>query len=254
MISIGTPAGVYLSALSSRLISTCSINTSSIAHQRELGRHPGGDAPPSQAGAEPAERGADDLLQRMPLAAQLQGPRLQPRHLEQVLHQPVQTLGLVAHGLQQLVAGAVVEAGAALQDRADGAGDRGQRRAQVVRHRAEQGVAQPFGLDPHLSGLRVLGQARALQRQRRLGGEGLELVQPLGRVHCVAVGRPQSQHADRSRRGQQRDVEGGGAGQGRRCRRRPAGGARRPSARRRGHWRRPRTGHRATMPGRRDPA
>ena len=112
----------------------------------------------------------------MRLAPQLERPRLQARHLQQVLHEPVQAIGLLAHRLEQLVARRSVEPAPLVEDRADGARDRGQRRAQVVGHRAEEGVAQALRLDPDLSLLGFLGEPRALQRQRGLGGERLELM------------------------------------------------------------------------------
>src|SRR5256885_1148305 len=53
----------------------------------------------------------------------------------------------------------------------------------------------------------------ALQRQRRLGRERLELVQPLGLVHGVTIGGTHAEDADGPGGADQRHVEGGRAGQ-----------------------------------------
>jgi hypothetical protein len=51
----------------------------------------------------------DDLLDGMPLGVQLQRARREARHLKRVLHRPVQPVGLLVQGFQQ-IAGSRVEA------------------------------------------------------------------------------------------------------------------------------------------------
>src|SRR5439155_352829 len=72
----------------------------------------------AEAGApgEPRERGPDDLLERVPVTAEPEGPRLEPRHLQQVLDEPVEALGFVADGLQQLLLDPRIQPRAGLED------------------------------------------------------------------------------------------------------------------------------------------
>src|SRR5437667_724364 len=71
-------------------------------HQRQIGRDADGDAPAPEALGESPERGADHLLERVPVTAELERAGLEPRHLEQVLDETVEALGFVTDGLQQL--------------------------------------------------------------------------------------------------------------------------------------------------------
>ena len=162
-------------ALSRRLTSTCSISTSSIGTSGRSAR----DADVTR-GAEPRLLGAAPARPRRPPRAgchslcELEGAGLEPRHVEQVVDQPVQALGLVADRLQQVRARPLIQARSGLEERRRGAGDGGERRAKVVRHRAQERVAEPLGLDAHLRGLRLLGERRALDGERGLVREGLE--------------------------------------------------------------------------------
>ena len=70
-----------------------------------------------------------------------------------------------------------------------------------------------FGVD--LGGLRLLGQARPLDSQGGLIGEGLQLVQTLGRVELVGRAGPDAEHPDRSARRHEGDIERPSPGQGR---------------------------------------
>ena len=96
--------------------------------------------------------------------------------------------------------------------RARGPGDRRERRPQVVRDRAEQGVAQALGLDPELGLLGLVGELRALDGEGRLVGERLELMELLGCVERVTVGGPDAEDADGPARRLERQVERRGAG------------------------------------------
>ena len=94
-MSMGEPAGEYLSALSSRLKSTCSISTPS---RGTRGRSAGMCLVIVPAGGllpQPAESRADDVLEREPLLVDHGDARLQPGHAQQVLDQPGETVRLV---------------------------------------------------------------------------------------------------------------------------------------------------------------
>src|SRR3989454_12064657 len=97
---------------------------------------------------------------------------------------------------------------------------RSERCSEVVRDRAEQGVPQALAFDPDLGLLGFGGEIGALDRERGLVAECLELVELLRSIQSVPVGRPDAQHAHRSTRREQRQVERGRAGQ---CRRAEAG-------------------------------
>ena len=115
--------------------------------------------------------------------------------------------------------------------RAGRAGDRGQRRAQVVRDRAEQRVAQPLGLDPHLrpAGPRrpdaparcasAVWSAKVSSRCSCSGASSAWLVGAAARPARPTGAARAPAGADRARRRRAAWP----------CRARPAGGARRPS-------------------------
>jgi hypothetical protein len=147
-------------------------------HQRQVGGKARGDRPAGQPAVEVAQRRAHDVVQRLPFPPQHQPARLQPRHVQQVVDQAVHPLGLGVDRVEHLGAGGGRRGVAGLDQRAGGAGDCGQRRAQVVRYAGQQRVAQELGFG-------------AFPRQARLGGAG-----------AVAV----DQRADRQR-GQEHDGE-----------------------------------------------
>ena len=162
--------------------------------------------------AETAQRRADDLLERMPFLAELERAGLEARHLQEILDEAIQPVGLLAHRLEQLLARSRVDLRSILQHGRGGARDRRQGRPQIVRDRAEQRVAEALGLDAHLRLLRLVGQMRALDGERGLVGEGLELVELIGRVERVPIGGPDAEHAHGAARRLERQVERGGAG------------------------------------------
>jgi hypothetical protein len=183
-------------------------------HQRQILWNLRVHAPIGELLAEAAQRRADDLFERMPFLAQLQGAGLEPRHLQKVLDQTVEPVGLFAHRFQEALACRRVELRAVVQHGGGGALDRGQRRSQIVRDRAEQRVAEALGLHAHLGLLRLVGQMRPLDGQRGLVRECLQLVKLVRRVERVSVGGPDPENAYGSARRLQRQIERGGARQG----------------------------------------
>ncbi len=94
------------------------------------------------------------------------------------------------------------------------ADQRGERRPQVVRQRGEQRVAQPLGfhLDQHLLG--HLDVMHALEGDRGERRERVELPLLLGDQQDPAILGPDREHAARSHRRAQRQVQEGVAGEG----------------------------------------
>src|SRR2546422_9031831 len=161
----------------------------------------------SQPLSEAGQRRADHLLERVPFLAELQRARLEPRHLEKVLDETIQALGLLTHRLQELVTRLAVETGTAVEDRADRPRDGRQRGAEIVGDRDQQRVAKTLGLDAHLGVLSLVSQIRPLDGQRDLVRERFELVELFGRVECVRIGGPHAEHAHGASRGSERQIE-----------------------------------------------
>ena len=110
------------------------------------------------------ERDADELFEHLPLAIEEDGAGVEACHVEQVVDEARQALRFVGERFQQrprLGRGRFVEAGGR-------AGDGCQRRAQVVRDRAEQRIAELLGFDLHL------GLVGFEQRLIALDGKGDE--------------------------------------------------------------------------------
>ena len=100
--STGLPAGVYFAAFSSRFTNSCS---SRIASTDTSGRSAGSSVlhgPAGELRLQPRQRRADHLLERDPLALDHERARLEAGHVEQVPHQALQALGLLADGVEQL--------------------------------------------------------------------------------------------------------------------------------------------------------
>src|SRR3989442_10687012 len=159
-------------------------------HQRQIGRDVRRDAPVRESLAEATQRRTDHLLERMPFLAELERAGLEPCHLEQVLDEAVQPFRLLAYRFQEFLLRSIVESGSFVQDRADRPGDRRERCSEVVRDRAEQGVPQALAFDPDLGLLGFGGEIGALDRERGLVAECLELVELLRSIQSVPVGRP----------------------------------------------------------------
>ena len=100
----GVPGGEYLQALSIRLKITCSISIASRPEQR----HGGIDLDPDRAAAQQLgralDRRADDVAEIDPVGARLELAGAEPGHVQQVLDEAVQALGLVLDGLGQVEA------------------------------------------------------------------------------------------------------------------------------------------------------
>ena len=91
---------------------------------------------------------------------------------------------------------AAVERRLRLEERAGGPGDDRERRAKIVRDGAEKRAPEPLGLDLDLGLLRLLGEARALERRRNLVGEDVEQRALLGVGEAVRIVRRDAEHAD----------------------------------------------------------
>src|SRR6267378_5871382 len=159
-----------------------------LLHQQAVDVHgwqvlgqPRGDLAVAQRLGQPGERDADQLFDGDPLAPELEAAGLQARDVEQVVDEAIEPLGLVADRLEQLALRDGVQTPLPLQRGAGGAGDRGERRAQVVGDRAQQRIAHALGLRAHLRRLRLVGQQRAVDRDGDLAHERLEQVLLLGR-------------------------------------------------------------------------
>jgi hypothetical protein len=100
----------------------------------QVGRQARGHGVVDEPRADRAQRRAHDLLQRLPLAPGHERARLEARHVEQVAHEAGEAVGLVVDAAQHRAPRLGVEGIALGQQRAAGAGDDRERRAQVVAH------------------------------------------------------------------------------------------------------------------------
>ena len=181
--------------------------------QRQTGRELGAQLVADQCRADRLQRRADDLLDRLPSALELDRAALQPRHVEQVvdhrIHAPRLGADRACHrqrlGQQRR---------RAARQRVGQPVECGQWRAQIVRQRRQQRVAQALGFDLHRGVLRDLDVVHPLQRDRRQHREGLQLLALLRHQQKARLLRLQGQHAARAHRCLQRQVEPGAAGQG----------------------------------------
>jgi hypothetical protein len=163
--------------------------------ERQVRRQRDVDRPRAEARLEPAQGRADHLLERHPLALDLQRARLQPGHVEQVPDQALQALGLLADGLEQIGPLDRRQRRAVVAQRRGRAGDGGQRRAQIVGDGAEERAAHLLGAGPQHGGAGVLGEAGAPEGQAPLLGEGAEEIAILA-ARAALAGRGEGQHAD----------------------------------------------------------
>jgi hypothetical protein len=126
-----------------------------------------------------ADHAGDQVGQRGDLAAGLQDAGLDPAHVQEVLHQVGQAVGLDVDECGQPAArfGADVEPG--IGQRGGRCLDRGERSAQVVRDRGDQRSGQARHLLGHPGPQRLLAKLGTLDGQRGLVSEqeqGLALV------------------------------------------------------------------------------
>ena len=89
-------------ALSSRLISTCSMSRGSSGTSGRSGGRPDVDAALAEALLDAGQRAADDLLEGLPVLAHADAAGLEPGHLEEIVHEAVQAVGLLLDRLGQL--------------------------------------------------------------------------------------------------------------------------------------------------------
>ena len=117
-------------------------------------------------------------------------PGGEPGHVEQVPDQPLHPLRLVADGLHELAPGRLVDRLVAQRGRRPG--DGGERRAQVVRDRGEQGAPQRLRLGPDRGVAGPVGERAHQEADAEHHGEGEEVaavgdVQREGRRHEEVV-------------------------------------------------------------------
>ena len=190
--------GAYLAALSSRLNSTCS---SSTASTDTIGRSAATSSIHGVLGQDLAgapQRAADDLAHVVRCRIGDDGAGLELGHVQQVGDEPVQPLGLVDDGGEQIRPGGVVQRRRHVAQRARRTENGGQRRLEVVRDRGEERRAQALGLHRALDPVDVLDQAHALDCQRGLIDQGMQqapLVRRQQRAGSVAV---DAEDADRA--------------------------------------------------------
>ena len=144
------------------------------------------------------KRAPQQVIERLPVASQYHLAGLEAHQIEHVRHQLRHLARLGLHRARQLQARGLIEAGAALRERAAGGRHDGQRRAQVVRDGGEQRVAQRLALGGNTRLLGNFRKARALERKGDLAGEGDEQMTLLRQQHAAHIGGQHRQHAHRA--------------------------------------------------------
>ena len=131
----------------------------------------------------------------MPLAVELHRAGFETRHIEHVGGQFAHAHRLFEDRFGQFPPRFVGQIRSLFDEAARGAGDDGERRAQVVRDRRKQRIAQAFRRDAEFGFLSDLDEVDAFERERDLRGERFE--QPLLFRHedQTFVARLQRQHA-----------------------------------------------------------
>ena len=92
-------------------------------------------------------------------------------------------------------------------ERRGAAGDGRQRRAQIMRDRGQQGVADRLGFGAHLGRLGVRGEIGALERQPDLAAKVSSSRNCSGRVTRRGIVRQHRQHAEYALAPEQRQVQ-----------------------------------------------
>ena len=176
---------MYLAAFSSKFHSTCPRSTSSTIHHAEFSARSVRHCAAFELRLHALEHGADDFLQRIEVAAQLHAARFEARHVEQIADQAAKALGFVRDAFEQFLLGFEWQAVALRAERGGGAGDGGERSAEIVRHGAQQRTAHLLGL--HIDA-GLLGGALAdgsFDGECGLAGEDLEQLLLFGREDSV---------------------------------------------------------------------
>ena len=140
-----------------------------VRHQRDQARGIDGDRSGAECRTQPPDHRVDQLGEILGALVDRERVRLQPRDVEQIGDQARQVVGLLFDGRQELGAVVVAVRRVGLAQRRDARLDRRERRAEVVRDRAQQGRLQRVGLPSHLGLVGPLGAAPGLDR--KLGGD-----------------------------------------------------------------------------------
>src|SRR5262249_43984094 len=130
--------------------------------------------------------------------------------IEEVADETVQAARLLGDRLEKLASHGSASV-FAREERGRGPGDRRERRPEVVRDGGQKRVAKLLALGAALGVVRLLGEARAFQRDRGLPAERGEEDALLGRLHLPALGGLQAHDAERLRARGEREVERLGA-------------------------------------------
>ncbi len=129
------------------------------------------------------------------------------REIEQVADQPVHALGFVQQRIEQCALALAAERRFAVAQRRSRADDRRERRAEIMRDRAEQHVAQAlrFDLEPRV--LRGLRELDALHRDRRLIDQRFDQAHLLRDLQLARIGRAKAEHADAALERVEREID-----------------------------------------------
>ena len=214
-MSIGLPAGVYLIAFSMQVDEHLLDEDRVERHERaDRRRDAGPTSPPPQPVVQPIERGADDLLDRLQLLLTLSAPasrrvmssRLRTRRLRRSASSCAVMMSVRR---LRLVGGGVVAEERARRARHDGEG-----RPEVVRHGAEERVAELLRLGAQVRAARLFRELPSLERRADEARERLEQLSLLGIAHLPcrrgqqpedpdAPARAVERHEERARRRQE---------------------------------------------------
>ena len=154
-----------------------------------------------------------ELVERIQVEARLDRPGLEPHQIEQRGDALAHVRRLLAHRARQRPPIGIAQRIEIAGERGGAAGDGGQRRAQVMRDRRQQRVADRFGLGAYLGRLRVGGEIGALQCQSDLGRECLEQPVLLRQGDAPRILRQHREHAERALAAGERQIQSGRAGQ-----------------------------------------
>ena len=179
------PGGVYLARLSNRLANTC---TTRLASTYTGGRSVGqcqldcdgrASRRSRRCSATAARSSTDSQSRRSAGAPDSKRVRSSTFEMSSDISWARRSMRVGERAARRLI-----ERVAVLRERAAGTRHDRERRAQVVRDRRQQRVAQALALRGDARGLGLRGELLALERQADLPGEGFEQVQLLGQRHA----------------------------------------------------------------------
>jgi hypothetical protein len=166
----------------------------------QVGRDVGGD--PIAARAEGRHRLRDQPVGRPQLLHRSGGAGLQPGQVEQVRHQPDQSVGLDRDRVEQALAIGLGEVEPAVRETLGRSADSGQRRAEVVAYGAQHGGLGGVAAPQRLGLERLLGERLAIDSHRQQRCQRRQEALPHGDVRLgvvVDVERAHLTPADRQR-------------------------------------------------------